>query len=138
MMQESEHPRSQASQANSIRGLGKSLVNQEYQLRGTQKGSIKNNSSTRNKGFQQSALSGSEITKFSDDVDWNSSSDQSQQLLKIVLFTIVCSSKLKYQPDVWSDFKEAIIFNIQFVAKNFTDVVMGLNIQNNDRRVKDS
>lgn len=35
-----------------------------------------------------------------------------QQLLKTILFTVVCSSKLQYQPQLWNAFKEVLNNNI--------------------------
>ena len=50
----------------------------------------------------------------------------------------MCSDKLKYEPELWEEFKKTIIEKIQALAVEFPEAVLGLNIQNDGKRVKDS
>lgn len=57
-------------------------------------------------------------------------------LLKVVMLTLICSDKYKYEPDFWNELKDAINDAITKAAGGANDIILGLNIFNENAHLK--
>lgn len=71
-------------------------------------------------------------------VDYSSLEEESTRhpLLKVILLTLICSEKFKYEEDLWQALKQSITTALKDAIPPCDDLILGLNIFNQNQHVK--